>query len=210
MPIHLIKGECKHLDIKTFTLGISSQNDYYDYDLEAFLLGKNKKIVSNDYLVFYNSEKRAKCRDLSVIAVPSEFSNQYDYLNSSRPADPELSVIGPFYSEVPYDIEDDEVMDINLDKVNPEVQEIIITISIYDYINRKQNFGQVERVYVRLYQQGNDAEGKEDYRYDLTEDYSSCKSIELCRIYRFNGEWKIQALGIGHKGGLEELIEKFT
>ncbi|MFQ7087927.1 MAG: TerD family protein [Bacteroides sp.] len=32
-----------------------------------------------------------------------------------------------------------------------DIQEIVITVSIYDYQNRKQNFGQVERAYVRLY-----------------------------------------------------------
>ena len=104
---------------------------------------------------------------------------------------------------------DDETMDIDLSKVRSDVQEIIIVVSIYQHAERKQNFGQVERAYVRLYKPGQEKEGAEEYRYDLTEDFSSCASVEFCRLYRHNGEWKIQALGISHKGGLEELISKY-
>jgi tellurium resistance protein TerD len=130
----------------------------------------------------------------------------------SRPVDPELSVIGSIDDEDGETSQDgdDEIMDIDLSKVRSDVQEIIITVSIYGYKERRQNFGQVERAYVRLYKPGNDAEGREDYRYDLTEDFSTCASVEFCRLYRRNGEWKVQALGIGHKGGLEELVSKFT
>ena len=100
-------------------------------------------------------------------------------------------------------------MDIDLNKVRPDVQEIVICVSIYEWQKRKQNFGQVERAYVRLYKPGNDADGKEDYRYDLIEDFSACASVEFYRLYRYNGAWKVQATGIAHKGGLEELVEKY-
>lgn len=218
MAINLIKGENRKLDLNKFKVGlgwdVNEDASQYDFDLDvaAFLIGANKKTISDDYLVFYNSEKRVKPNDLSTIVSSSLWSNNDKLRKESRPVDPELSVIGSIDDEDGQTSEDgdDEIMDIDLGKVNPEVQEIIITVSIYDYINRKQNFGQVERAYVRLYKQGNDAEGMEDYRYDLSEDFSTCASVEFCRIYRKNGEWKIQASGIGHKGGLEELVEKFT
>ena len=129
----------------------------------------------------------------------------------SRPVDPDLSVIGSIDDEDGLTSEDgdDETMDIDLSKVRSDVQEIIIVVSIYQHAERKQNFGQVERAYVRLYKPGQEKEGAEEYRYDLTEDFSSCASVEFCRLYRHNGEWKIQALGISHKGGLEELISKY-
>jgi tellurium resistance protein TerD len=122
-----------------------------------------------------------------------------------------LSVIGSIDDEDGQTSEDgdDETMDINLDKVNPNVQEIVITVSIYEWEKRRQNFGQVERAYVRLYKTGHEAEGKEDYRYDLTEDFSGCASVEFCRLYRHNGAWKVQATGIAHKEGLEELVSKY-
>jgi tellurium resistance protein TerD len=185
----------------------------YDFDLDvaAFMIGSNKKTPGDDNLVFYNSDKRVKPNDLKTIVPSSLWSNNDDLRHESRPVDPELSVIGSIDDEDGQTSEDgdDETMDINLNKVRPDIQEIVICVSIYEWQKRKQNFGQVERAYVRLYKPGNDAEGKEDYRYDLTEDFSACASVEFCRLYRYNGAWKVQATGIAHKGGLEELVAKY-
>lgn len=218
MAINLVKGENRVLDMNKFHVGLgwdvnedASQFDF-DLDVAAFMVGSNKKILTDDYLVFYNSEKRVKPNDLSRIVLASNWSNNDKLRTESRPVDPELSVIGSIDDEDGKTSEDgdDEIMDIDLSKVRSDVQEIIITVSIYEYQKRRQNFGQVERAYVRLYKPGYDAEGREDYRYDLTEDFSTCASVEFCRLYRRNGEWKVQALGIGHQGGLEELVSKFT
>ena len=218
MAINLVKGENRVLDMNKFHVGLgwdvnddASQFDF-DLDVAAFMVGSNKKIITDDYLVFYNSENRVKPNDLNRIVPASSWSNNDLLRTESRPVDPELSVIGSIDDEDGKTSEDgdDEIMDIDLSKVRPDDQEIIITVSIYEYQKRRQNFGQVERAYVRLYKPGNDAEGREDYRYDLTEDFSTCASVEFCRLYRRNGEWKVQALGIGHQGGLEELVSKFT
>lgn len=218
MAINLVKGENRVLNMNKFHVGLgwdvnddASQFDF-DLDVAAFMVGSNKKIVTDDYLVFYNSENRVKPNDLNRIVPASSWSNNDLLRKESRPVDPELSVIGSIDDEDGKTSEDgdDEIMDIDLSKVRPDVQEIIITVSIYEYQKRRQNFGQVERAYVRLYKPGNEAEGREDYRYDLTEDFSTCASVEFCRLYRRNGEWKVQALGIGHQGGLEELISKYT
>lgn len=217
MAVNLVKGENRVLSINKFHVGLgwdvnedASQFDF-DLDVAAFMIGANKKTINDDYLVFYNSEKRVKPNDLSTIVSASLWSNNNDLRKESRPVDPDLSVIGSIDDEDGLTSEDgdDEIMDIDLEKVRADVQEIIITVSIYQYEERKQNFGQVERAYVRLYKPGNEAEGQEDYRYDLSEDFSACASVEFCRLYRRNGEWKVQALGIGHNGGLEELVSKF-
>lgn len=239
MAVNLVKGENKVLkDMNIFHVGlgwdVNEGASPFDFDLDvaAFMIGSNKKTLADDYLVFYNSEKRLKVdaheierdedgkrqwagsRELikPLTIVLSDLWHDNDNMrNESRPVDPELSVIGSVDDEDGQTSEDgdDETMDIDLSKVRPDVQEIIINVSIYEYQKRKQNFGQVERAYVRLYKPGHDKEGEEEYRYDLTEDFSTCASIEFCRLYRYNGEWKIQALGIGHKGGLEELVSKF-
>lgn len=217
MAVNLVKGENKILNMNLFHVGLgwdvnegASQYDF-DLDVAAFMIGSNKKTIADDYLVFYNSEKRVKPNDLKTIVPSSLWPNNDDLRQLSRPVDPELSVIGSIDDEDGKTSEDgdDETMDIDLSKVRSDIQEIIITVSIYEYEKRKQNFGQVERAYVRLYKPGHEKEGAEEYRYDLTEDFSTCASIEFCRLYRYNGEWKIQALGIGHKGGLEELVSKF-
>jgi tellurium resistance protein TerD len=218
MAINLVKGENRVLNMNVFHVGlgwdVNEGGSQYDFDLDvaAFMIGANKKILTDDYLVFYNSEMRVKPDDLSRIVPASMWSNNEKLREESRPVDPELAVIGSIDDEDGKTSADgdDEIMDIDLSKVRSDVQEIIITVSIYQWEKRKQNFGQVDRAYVRLYKPGNEAEGREDFRYDLTEDFSTCASIEFCRLYRYNGEWKVQATGIGHKGGLEELVAKYA
>lgn len=215
--INLVKGQNAKLNMNIFHVGLgwdvnegASQYDF-DLDVAAFLIGDNKKILGDDYLVFYNSEKRVKPENLNRIVQSSLWSDNDKMREESRPVDPELSVIGSIDDTNGLTSEngDDETMDIDLSKVNPSVSEIVITVSIYEYQERKQNFGQVERAYVRLYKPGQEADGDGEFIYDLTEDFSACASVEFCRLYRYKGEWKVQALGIGHHGGLEELVNKF-
>ncbi len=228
MAIKLEKGENRKLDLNIFHVGLgwdvredNSSDEDFDLDVSAFMVGTNGKIISDDYLVFYNSEKRLKVyldgphkgelvQPISI--VPDTLWSSNDKMREeSRPVDPEISVIGSIDDEDGTTSEDgdDETMDINLSKVRADVNEIVICVSIHKWKERKQNFGQVERAYVRLYKPGQ-AEGEGEYIYDLTEDFSTCASVEFCRLYKRNGDWKIQALGVGHKGGLEELVGKFT
>ena len=228
MAIRLEKGQNEKLDLNVFHVGLGwdvreddSSSEDFDLDVWAFMIDSTKKIPSDDYLVFYNSEKRLKVylegpnkgelvKPIKIVPY-TEWGVMCDEMRSqSRPVDPEISVIGSIDDTDGSTSADgdDETMDINLSKVRADINEIIIGVSIHQYKERRQNFGQVERAYVRLYKPGQ-AEGEGDYIYDLTEDFSTCAAVEFCRIYRRNGEWKIQALGIGHKGGLEELVSKF-
>lgn len=215
MAIELVKGQNAKLNIDIFHVGLgwdvnegASQFDF-DLDVSAFLIDKNKKLLSDSHLVFYNTINRVRPNALDTIVSSDEWSDNDKMRTESRPVDPEISVVGSIDDENGLTSEDgdDETMDINLAKVNKQVEEIIICVSIYDYANRRQNFGQVERAYVRLYKPGQ-AKGEGEYIYDL-EDFSACASVEFCRLYRKDGGWEIQALGIGHKGGLEELVSKF-
>lgn len=231
MAINLVKGENAKLNMDVFHVGLgwdvnegASQFDF-DLDVSAFMVGSDKKLINDNYLVFYNSEdpyrvapdKLDTPQHPDAIKYPAytdedgkEHSAMDHWREATRPISPEYSVIGSIDDTDGLTSEDgdDETMDINLSKVNPSVQEIIIAVSIYEWQQRKQNFGQVERAYVRLYKPGQ-AEGEGEFIYDLTEDFSACASVEFCRLYRHNGDWKIQALGIGHKGGLEELLSKY-
>ena len=206
------------LDLNKFHVGLGwdvreDRTSSYDFDLDvsAFMVTKDKKVPSDDFLVFYNSEKRVRPNDLTSIVNASEWSSNDKLRTESRPVSPDLSVIGSIDDEdgSTSDDGDDETMDIDLSKVSPEVEEIIICVSIYKYQERRQNFGQVERAYVRLYKPGQ-GDGEGEYIFDLTEDYSVCASVEFCRLYRRDGAWKVQALGNGHRGGLEELVAKYV
>jgi len=222
--IRLEKGQNHALGMNLFHAGLgwdvredNSTGFDFDLDVSAFMLDKNKKVISDDYVVFYNSEKRLRVdtngRLINPIKItPNTFwADNEKMRHESRPVDPDFSVIGSLDDEngETSDDGDDETMDIDLSKVRLEVEEITICVSIFEYNKRKQNFGQVERAYIRLYKPGQ-KEGEGEFIYDLTEDFSVCSSVEFCRLYRKDGGWKIQALGIGHNGGLEELVSKYT
>jgi tellurium resistance protein TerD len=228
MGINLIKGETQKLSINSFKVGLGwepneSMSDFdFDLDVSAFMIGKTKKIINDDYLVFYNSKKRVCPSNLTKLEphIETKYPQYVDedgknhsshdhWREQTRPVDPEFSVTGSID-----DMDgktsaggDDETLDIDLSKVSTDVEEIIIVVSIYDYVERKQNFGMVDDAYIRIFKSS--TPNNDDYRYELNEDFSTCASVEFCRIYRRNNEWKLQALGIGHKGGLEELVTKY-
>ena len=102
---------------------------------------------------------------------------------------------------------DDETLNVDLSKVDPRVTEIIFTATIYKAAERRQNFGQVHNSYIRLY---NAITNEEIARYDLDEDFSIETAIEFGRIYRRGSEWKFEALGLGNKGGMQALIDKYS
>ncbi len=219
--IQLEKGQNAKLNMDMFYVGLgwdvredTTSNDDFDLDVCAFMVGANDKVLSDDYFVFYNSEKRLKVvngQTIKAIVSSSLWSDNEKMRHESRPTDPEISVIGSIDDEDGATSEDgdDETMDIDLTRVRSDVQKIVICVSIYHAEERHQNFGQVERAYVRLYKQGQ-ADGDGEYIYDLTEDFSACTAVEFCQLYRHNGEWKVKALGNGYKGGLQELLNKYT
>ena len=46
-------------------------------------------------------------------------------------------------------------------------------------------------------------------RYDLGEDFSIETAIVVGEIYRYNGEWKFNAVGSGFQGGLAALCANY-
>lgn len=101
---------------------------------------------------------------------------------------------------------DDETLNVDLSKVSPQIQEIVFVATIYKAEERKQNFGQVRNSFIRIY---NSITNEEIARYDLDEDFSVETAVEFGRLYRRNGEWKFEAVGIGSKGGLQTLLNKY-
>lgn len=217
MARRITKGERLNIGMDVFHVGLGwDVNDKaspfpFDLDVSAFMISEaTKKCPGDDYWVSYSSEIRVLPDNPTEIIPASHWSNDNKMRHESRPVDPEISVIGSLDDEDGATSEDgdDETMDINLNRVRPDISEIVICVSIFDYAARRQNFGQVERAYVRLYKPGQ-ASGDGEIIYDLTEDFSACASVEFCSLYRHQGEWKIKAIGIGHRGGIEELCGKF-
>lgn len=101
---------------------------------------------------------------------------------------------------------DDEVIKVALSLVPENVQRIAFAVSIYDGEERRQNFGQVENAYIRVL---DETTGEELLHYDLGEDFSIETSVIVAELYRYNGEWKFNAIGSGFQGGLAALVRNY-
>ncbi|MBR8826723.1 MAG: TerD family protein [Gomphosphaeria aponina SAG 52.96 = DSM 107014] len=151
----------------------------FDLDTSLFLLDANDKLISDKHFIFYN--------------------------NLTSP-DPDESVKLMGDNQTGAGEGDDEVIIVDLRKVPPAVQKIVITVTIYEAEQRKQNFGQVQNAYVRLV----DVQTQEEVlRYDLDEDYSIETAMILAELYRKDDEWRVNAVGDGYSGGLAALLNRY-
>lgn len=102
---------------------------------------------------------------------------------------------------------DDEQILVDLSKIASNAQEICIVVTIHEAESRKQNFGQVRNSVVRIFDSDTNVN---ILKYELEEDFSVETAVEFGRIYKRNGEWKFEAVGIGMKGGLEDFLNKYN
>jgi tellurium resistance protein TerD len=96
---------------------------------------------------------------------------------------------------------------IDLSKANSQVVEMVIVVTIHKAAERRQNFGQVHNSFIRIV---NTTTNEELLRYELEEDFSIETAVEFGRIYKRNGQWKFEAIGMGQKGGLDVYLEKYN
>ena len=127
MAINLQKGQRESLNAQKFIIGLGWDTNSYstgvDFDLDAsvFILGENKKILSDKHFVFYNN------------------------LNS-----PNDAVVHSGDNLTGDGDGDDEQVIVDLSKIDANATEICVVITIHDAENRKQNFGQVRNSFIRI------------------------------------------------------------
>ena len=102
---------------------------------------------------------------------------------------------------------DDEQIIVDLSKIEENATEICIVITIHEAEERGQNFGQVRNSFIRIF---NTDTNEELLKYELEEDFSIETAVEFGRIYKRNGEWKFEAVGMGMKGGLQDYLDKYN
>lgn len=101
---------------------------------------------------------------------------------------------------------DDEQIRIDLSRVPANITKIAFTVTIYEAERRRQNFGQVNNAFIRIY---NEMNGEELLRYDLGEDFSIETAAVFGELYKNGDEWKFNAIGSGYQGGLAALCANF-
>ena len=101
---------------------------------------------------------------------------------------------------------DDEQIRVDLSKVPEHITKIAFTVTIYEPEQRRQNFGQINNAFIRIY---NEDTGEEMLRYDLGEDFSIETAAVFGEVYKNGGEWKFNAIGSGYQGGLKALCTQY-
>lgn len=184
MAINLQKGQKIDIGLSKLSVGlgwIPNEGTGYDFDLDAsaFMIDANRLIPAEEYFIFYG--------------------------NTDSP-DNALKHTGDDPTGGNSAAGDDETIEVDLNKVNPDITEILFVVTIHDAIQRKQNFGQVKDSYIRIVD--NDS-GIEVAKYELGEDFSIETAVEFGRLYLRNGKWKFEASGIGYKEDLAFFLSKY-
>ena len=187
MAVSLTKGGNVSLSkeapgLKKIVLGLGwdpRKTDGKEFDLDAmvFLTADSGKVRSDADFVFFNNKTSA---DGSVVHAGDNRSGAGDG--------------------------DDETIAIDLEKVPADVAKIVATVVIYEGKERGQNFGMVDKAYIRVL---NGDGGAEIARFDLSEDAGTVTAMIFGEIYRNGAEWKFKATGQGYDGGFQALVQSY-
>lgn len=149
----------------------------FDLDVSVFVLGADKKRLSDKHFVFFNN----------LSSPTGAVVHTGDNLTGNGKGD-------------------DETINIDFSKIEPDADEIVFVVTIYEAQARGQNFGQVSNAFIRIYDTDS---GTEFMKYDLGEDFSLETGVEFGRLYKKDGEWKFNATGVGKRGGLQDYLNEF-
>ena len=153
--------------------------DGADYDLDAsvFMVNEGNRVRSDSDFIFYNNLR----------SVEGSVEHTGDNLTGEGEGD-------------------DEQVKVDLEKVPPDVQKLVFSVTIHEADARRQNFGQVEGAFIRVV---NGETDREIVRYDLSEDASTKTAMLFGEVYRNRGEWKFRAVGQGFAGGLGPMARNY-
>jgi tellurium resistance protein TerD len=184
MAINLQKGQKIDIGLSKMSVGLGwtpHEGTGFDFDLDAsaFMVDAGRLIPDEKYFVFYG--------------------------NTDSP-DGALHHTGDDPTGGNSAGGDDETIQVDLNKIDPRIQEILFVVTIYDATPRRQNFGQVRDSYIRIV---DDSTGLEVAKYELGEDFSIETAVEFGRLYKKDGKWKFEASGIGYKEELAFFLSKY-
>lgn len=167
-----------------------------DLDASTFLCGDEGVILDDAGFVFYNSENREKPFDRAV------YGNKRRWMAETRPMSSDGAVLGSLDDR---DGDSGEQIDVNLDKVDPNVCEIVFVVSIHD---EGKTFGDVKGAFISVINAEND---EELCRYELAEAFTKETALSVAKlVVNEDGDWEFEAIGVGHVGGLETLIDIYA
>ncbi|MFA9216602.1 MAG: TerD family protein [Sphingomonadaceae bacterium] len=155
----------------------STDGNPFDLDGSAFLLKADGKVRSDADFIFYNNLK----------SVEGAVAHSGDNRTGAGDGD-------------------DETVQIDLSLIPANVDRIAICATIHEADARRQNFGMVQKAFIRCV---NATGSVEIARFDLSEDGSTEAAMVFGEVYRNGSDWKFKAVGQGFKGGLGPLAASF-
>jgi tellurium resistance protein TerD len=135
MAINLQKGQRESINAPSFIIGLgwdtnsADTGQSFDLDASVFVLGENRKLLSDGHFIFYNN---LKSPDGAVEHTGDNLTGDGDG--------------------------DDEQIKVNLSNIDSNATEICIVVTIHDASQRKQNFGQVRNSFIRIVNSESNAE----------------------------------------------------
>lgn len=101
---------------------------------------------------------------------------------------------------------DDEQIKVDFSKLPAEATRCAVIVTIHEGAARKQNFGQVDNAFCKIY----DAAGKELAKYDLNEQASTATAMMFVEFKKnASGDWVMQAVGEGFNKGLQDFFTAY-
>ncbi len=184
MAINLQKGQRVDIGLTKMSVGLGWQPNEgtgyaFDLDASAFMIDANHLIPVEEFFVFYGNTD----------SPDTALHHSGDDPTGGNSAEG-----------------DDEIIQVDLSKVDARIQEIIFVVTIYDAFARRQNYGQVRNSYIRIV---DDATGSEVLKYELGEDFSIETAVEFGRLYRRDNRWRFEASGVGYKEDLAFFLSKY-
>lgn len=103
---------------------------------------------------------------------------------------------------------DDEQIMVDLANLPMQYDKIIVVVNIYQAMERRQHFGLIQNAFIRIC----DAETNQELcKYNLSENYNGMTAMVFGELYRYNGEWKFNAIGQATQdNGLGALAQRFA
>lgn len=184
-----------------------------DLDASAFLVGEDGLIGDDADFVFYNSKNRANPETGEFEPFDKAVhGNKKNWKNNTVPVSADGSVLGSADDLGDGDEEEGEeageTMHVDLSKVGPKIQEIIFCVTIYHGDKDGVTFGVVREPSITI---SNEETGEELCTYNLKEKFSSETAVEAAKLVcNEDGEWEFEAVGEGHDGGMQTLIDMYA
>lgn len=148
-----------------------------DLDISLFMLGADGKLIADEFLVFYNNTQSPDGATF--------------YPGDSRGGEGEG---------------DDEIIKVDITKIDPRVEFLYFTVTIDESEERGHHFGHVKNSYINI---RNAADNTVICQYRLDENFTNEDSLVFAAVSKNSGDWDVEALGQAFSGGLGTLVELY-